>query len=91
VIAWAWYVDGARRPVASLSAAARLALAGEGFVWLGLKDPLDSDLEELAEQFDLHPLAVEDAAHGHTRSKLEVFGDTLFVCSPPWPTSTTRR
>jgi magnesium transporter len=79
VIAWGWYVDGVRRPVASLSAAARLALAGEGFVWLGLKDPLDSDLEELAEQFDLHPLAVEDAAHGHTRSKLEVFGDTLFV------------
>ena len=79
VIAWAWYVDGVRRPVASLSAAARLALAGEGFVWLGLKDPLDADLEALADQFDLHPLAVEDAAHGHTRSKLEVFGQTLFA------------
>ena len=51
----------------------------EGFVWLGLKDPSDADLEALADQFDLHPLAVEDAAHGHTRSKLEVFGDTLFV------------
>ena len=33
----------------------------------------------LAEQFDLHPLAIEDAAHGHTRSKLEMFGDDLFM------------
>ena len=33
----------------------------------------------LASQFDLHPLAIEDAAHGHTRSKLEMFGDDLFM------------
>ena len=26
-----------------------------------------------------HPLAIEDAAHGHTRSKLEMFGDDLFM------------
>lgn len=79
VVAWAWYVNGVRRPVASLSLAARQAQAGEGFVWLGLKDPLDADLAALAKQFDLHPLAVEDAAYGHTRSKLELFGDTLFM------------
>ena len=79
VIAWAWYVDGVRRPAESLSAAARLACAGEGFVWLGLKDPKDSDLLALSSQFDLHPLAVEDAVHGHTRSKLETFGDDLFM------------
>ena len=79
VVAWAWYVDGVRRPVADLATAARQALAGQGFVWLGLKDPLDEDLEALADQFDLHPLAVEDAAHGHRRSKLEVFGETLFM------------
>ena len=59
--------------------AARLANAGEGFVWLGLKDPKDEDLMALASQFDLHPLAIEDAAHGHTRSKLEMFGDDLFM------------
>ena len=33
----------------------------------------------LASEFDLHPLAVEDAVHGHTRSKLEMFGDDLFM------------
>src|SRR3954452_5608808 len=79
VIAWGWYVDGVRRPVEDLSTAARLALAGDGFVWLGLKDPEPEDLLALADQFDLHPLAIEDAAHGHTRSKLEMFGDDLFM------------
>ena len=79
VIAWAWYVNGVRKPVESMAVAARLACAGEGFVWLGLKDPKDEDLLALSSQFDLHPLAVEDAMHGHTRSKLEMFGDDLFM------------
>ena len=79
IIAWAWYVNGVRKPAEDLSVAARLANAGEGFVWLGLKDPKDEDLMALASQFDLHPLAIEDAAHGHMRSKLEMFGDDLFM------------
>lgn len=79
VVAWGWYVDGVRRPVEDLATAARLACDGEGFVWLGLKDPGREDLQAFASQFDLHPLAVEDAVHGHTRSKLEMFGDDLFM------------
>jgi magnesium transporter len=79
VIAWAWYVDGVRRSAESLTVAARLACAGEGFVWLGLKDPGDADLLALSSQFDLHPLAIEDAVHGHSRSKLETFDDDLFM------------
>lgn len=79
VVAWAWYVDGVRRPVESMAEAARQAQAGEGFVWLGLKDPGDKDLEALASEFALHPLAIEDAVHGHDRSKLETFGDDLFM------------
>lgn len=79
VIAWAWYVNGVRRKVDDMGTAAQLACAGEGFVWLGLKDPDDADLEALASQFNLHPLAIEDAVHGHTRSKLEMFGDDLFM------------
>jgi magnesium transporter len=79
VIAWAWYVNGVRQPIDDLTAAARLACAGQGFVWLGLKDPQPEDLYALAGQFDLHPLAIEDAVHGHTRSKLEIFGDDLFI------------
>jgi len=79
VIAWAWYVNGVRKPVENMTVAARLACAGDGFVWLGLKDPKDEDLLALSSQFDLHPLAIEDAVHGHTRSKLEMFGDDLFM------------
>lgn len=30
-------------------------------------------------QFELHPLAVEDALHGHQRPKVEEYGDCLFV------------
>ena len=33
----------------------------------------------MAKQFDLHPLAVEDARHGHQRPKIEEYGDQLFA------------
>lgn len=79
VIAWAWYVNGVRQKIDDLTTAARRACDGEGFVWLGLKDPTDADLLGLSSQFDLHPLAIEDAVHGHARSKLEMFGDDLFM------------
>ncbi len=79
VIAWAWYVNGVRQQAENLAVAARRACGGEGFVWLGLKDPNDADLESLSATFDLHPLAIEDAVEGHTRSKLEMFGDDLFM------------
>jgi magnesium transporter len=49
------------------------------FVWVALKDATDSELEELREEFELHPLAVEDARHGHQRPKVEEYGDQLFV------------
>lgn len=76
--AWALYIDGVKAEVESLEAATERAKEGEGFVWLGLKDPTDEDMASFARQFDLHPLAIEDAVEGHTRSKLEQFDDTLF-------------
>ena len=33
----------------------------------------------MAEEFDLHELAVEDARHGHQRPKIEEYGDPLFA------------
>jgi magnesium transporter len=52
----------------------------DGFVWIGLHDPSPGVVEAVGEHFRLHPLAVEDAVHGHERAKLEVYGgDTLFV------------
>jgi magnesium transporter len=49
------------------------------FVWVALKDPGAAELEEMREEFDLHPLALEDASHGHQRPKIEEYGDCLFV------------
>src|SRR5688572_19713368 len=49
------------------------------FVWVALKDPSDAELEQMRGEFDLHPLAVEDARHGHQRPKIEEYGDQVFV------------
>jgi magnesium transporter len=49
------------------------------FVWVALHDPDAAELEALREEFDLHPLAIEDARSGHQRPKIEEYGDSLFV------------
>jgi len=49
------------------------------FVWVALRDTTDAELAEMQEEFGLHPLAVEDARHGHQRPKIEEYGDSLFV------------
>jgi magnesium transporter len=49
------------------------------FVWVALKEPAPTELEEMREHFGLHELAVEDASHGHQRPKLEEYGNSLFV------------
>ena len=48
-------------------------------VWVAVRDPEPHELEQLEEQFNLHPLAVEDARHGHQRPKFEEYGDSLFL------------
>jgi magnesium transporter len=49
------------------------------FVWVGLHDPSPEEFESVATEFELHPLAVEDAIHAHQRPKLELYGDMLFL------------
>ncbi len=78
-MAWGWYVEGVRMDVDDLDVATARAREGGGFVWLGLKDPTDINMAQVARSFDLHPLAIEDAVEGHARSKLELFDDTLFT------------
>jgi magnesium transporter len=51
----------------------------ECFVWVAMKDPTDAELETMRVEFDLHPLAVEDARVGHQRPKVEEYGDSLFT------------
>ena len=48
------------------------------FVWVALKDPAPEELDTMEEEFGLHPLAVEDARHGHQRPKIEEYGNQIF-------------
>jgi magnesium transporter len=49
------------------------------FVWVAMKDPEPAELEEMEKEFELHPLAVEDARHGHQRPKIEEYGNQVFA------------
>ena len=49
------------------------------FVWIGLYEPTEEEFDSLRREFDLHPLAVEDAIHAHQRPKLEVYDDMVFL------------
>ncbi|MEX5746305.1 magnesium/cobalt transporter CorA [Massilia sp. X63] len=51
----------------------------ETFVWVALRDPIQAELLTMQEEFGLHELAVEDAARGHQRPKMEEYGDCIFV------------
>jgi len=58
----------------------RSQITEEGdFVWVGLHEPTEAELEDVAVAFGLHPLAVEDAVHAHQRPKLERYEDSLFL------------
>ncbi|CAN5220517.1 magnesium and cobalt transport protein CorA [soil metagenome] len=74
------YVDGERilHP-GGHAAAARLARERGGYVWLGLHEPTGEEFAEVAAEFGLHPLPVEDAVKAHQRPKLERYDDMLFL------------
>ncbi|MDN3060917.1 magnesium/cobalt transporter CorA [Streptomyces hygroscopicus] len=50
-----------------------------GFAWIGLHEPTEREFAGIAQEFGLHPLAVEDAVQAHQRPKLERYDDTLFT------------
>ncbi|WP_439592189.1 magnesium and cobalt transport protein CorA [Microbacterium sp.] len=84
VIDTAVYVEGAAvTRGASPAEAIADARARGGIVWIGLRSPEPAELESLVEPLALHPLAVRDALRGHERSKLEEFGDMVFLVLQP--------
>ncbi len=56
---------------------------GHSFCWIGLLRPSEQEIKAVAEEFDLHGLAVEDTVTAHQRPKLERYGDLLFVVLRP--------
>lgn len=79
------YVNGERlpgkyTPAEGLAEVRSLALEGqEPFVWVGLHEPDEAQMQDVADVFGLHPLAVEDAVCAHQRPKLERYDDSLFL------------
>lgn len=51
----------------------------DAFVWIGLHEPDEHQMQAVADVFGLHQLAVEDAVHAHQRPKLERYDNTLFL------------
>ncbi len=79
VVDCAVYVDGRRLEPVAPDDALRVARERGGFVWLGLYAPSEPELGAIAEQYGLHPLAVEDAVYAHQRPKLERYDEALFM------------
>ncbi|MFD9441383.1 magnesium and cobalt transport protein CorA [Streptomyces sp. NPDC060006] len=81
VVQAALYRDGVRvaTPASLADTFRELREQPDGMAWIGLARPTEEEILSLAAEFDLHPLAVEDAMEAHQRPKLERYGDTLFV------------
>ncbi|OAN34184.1 magnesium/cobalt transporter CorA [Mycolicibacterium iranicum] len=79
------YCDGTRLPgkythAAALNKVHEIEAEGRrAFVWIGLHEPDEHQMEAVADVFCLHPLAVEDAVHAHQRPKIERYDNTLFL------------
>lgn len=75
----AYRSDGRRIGDVSLDAISDVLKEPDSFVWVGLHEPDEALLLKLQEEFDLHDLAIEDAQSAHQRTKIEAYGDSLFI------------
>lgn len=75
----AYHRDGTRIGEISLDAISDVLKEPDTFVWVGLHEPDEPLLEKLQEEFNLHDLAIEDAHDAHQRTKIETYGDSLFL------------
>jgi magnesium transporter len=72
IIDCAHYQDGRRLDEGLVPLQEALARRTQGgFVWLGLFEPDEEELDQVRDAFGLHELAVEDALNVHARPKVE--------------------
>ncbi|WP_406380341.1 magnesium/cobalt transporter CorA [Streptomyces sp. NBC_01618] len=85
IVDCAIYRDGRRTegPADLSDALAEARATGDAFLWLGLYEPTEQEVDRVSSEFGLHPLAVEDALSAHQRPKLEVYDDSLFAVIKP--------
>ncbi|WP_334171098.1 CorA family divalent cation transporter, partial [Sinomonas sp.] len=60
-----------------------LEATGGSMAWIGLYRPTPDEMAQVAHEFRLHDLAVEDAVHAHQRPKSERYGENLFTVLRP--------
>jgi magnesium transporter len=78
IVDCAHYQDGHRSDIGPMSLEEAAARRDEGgFVWLGLFEPDDAEMDQVRLLFGLHELAVEDALNSHQRPKIEVYDKDL--------------
>lgn len=79
VVAASLYRNGKKIEDVPLDHPVHCAKDRSEFVWIGLFEPSETELRTLQENYDLHPLAVEDALKAHQLPKVDVYGEQLFV------------
>ncbi|WP_018349092.1 magnesium/cobalt transporter CorA [Longispora albida] len=81
LVDFALYVDGVRQDGewTYQSAYASARSTKHAFVWIGLHEPTPEEFSGIAEAFNLHELAVEDAVKAFQRPKLEQYEDMTFA------------
>ncbi|OFI39972.1 magnesium and cobalt transport protein CorA [Arthrobacter sp. SW1] len=78
------YVDGVRTATPpNLEQSFEMLSEHGGMAWIGLYRPSEGEMAAVADEFNLHQLAVEDAIQAHQRPKLERYDDTLFTVLRP--------
>ncbi|MEJ7720436.1 MAG: CorA family divalent cation transporter [Ilumatobacteraceae bacterium] len=88
IIDAAWYGASARgstsRTPSGRSGRCSRSRAGEldGFAWLGLRMPTESELGAVQKEFDIPQLAIEDARELHDRPKVERHDSMLLTVVP---------
>lgn len=71
--------DGSRIGEITLDKISDVLAQPDTFVWVGLHEPDETLLQKLQEEFGLHDLAIEDAHNAHQRTKIDAYGDSLFL------------
>ncbi|MET0376905.1 MAG: magnesium and cobalt transport protein CorA [Rhizorhabdus sp.] len=79
VVAAYLYRDGKRVREVTIDAKVDCPSDRSEFVWIGICDPSDEEMQTLKERYALHPLAVEDAVNAKQLPKVDIYGDQLFV------------
>jgi magnesium transporter len=80
IIAARRYTAGVASPDAlPIDGGTREAPPHRSFDWVGVCEPTREEMEVVRQQFELHPLAVEDALNPNQLPKVQAFGGHLFI------------